>query len=466
MPPSRVVLLDGGVGHILKLKSADTKGHLNNFLGGALAPASAIKEAHRSFVDAGADLLTTATFGVTPGSLRRAGFPESELEGITRRVARVAVEVAAEENRRRREEEEEREGDGGDEEHEGGRGRGRRRRRRRRVLVAGCLPPLGDNCYLPSSSSSPASESDGSAATAAAAAVAVYERIAAALLEAGVDLFLVETCSDSADAEAAVQGAAAAAAAAAAASSASPSPTPPLWLSFTVDDEDPSRLRGGEELEAAATRALLEPKGGGGGGGRGGREEEEGGGGEGGKGETGHRIPVSALLLNCSSPRAVSVALPLLRRAVERSLERRREGEKEEEVKEVGLGCYANGFQLSTTSWLRSEGTLLPLPPPPAAAAAPAAASAADEAEDGTNDYDEGGMITPEAYARHARGWLKSCPFFPSSSASSPSSPSASPSPSASSSFFVLGGCCGVGPEHVRALRSLLDSEEEGSRPL
>ena len=417
-PFPRFVLLDGGVGHILKSK--DPKGQLN-FLGGALAPETAIREAHRSFVAAGADVLTTATFGVTPGSLRRAGIAEGELEGITRRVARLAVEVAAEENRRRR----------GKEGREGG-----------RVLVAGCLPPLGDNCYLPYSSSS----LDGSAV---AAAAVIYERIAAALLEAGVDLFLAETCSGSADAEAAVRGAssavaASASAAAAAASFPAPSPPPPLWLSFTVDDEVPSRLRGGEELEAAATRALLGPRG---------------------DREAGLRIPVSALLLNCSSPRAVSAALPLLRRAVERaSLERRRKGGEKGEREEVGLGCFANGFRLTTTSWLRSQGAALPLRP---AAAAPTAAdeAAAAEEEDGTDsgDFDEGGTISPGAYARHARWWLLKSGYR-SSSSCSPSSPS--------SSFFVLGGCCGVGPGHVRALRSLLDSEEEeeeeeeGSRPL
>ena len=98
MPPSRFVLLDGGVGHLLK--SADQKGNLN-FLGGALSPASAIREAHQKFADAGCDVLTTATFGVTPVSLRRAGLLSEEgeeIERITRRVARVAVEVAAEEN--------------------------------------------------------------------------------------------------------------------------------------------------------------------------------------------------------------------------------------------------------------------------------------------------------------------------------------------------------------------------------
>lgn len=433
MPPSRFVLLDGGVGHLLK--SADHKGNLN-FLGGALSPASAIREAHQKFADAGCDVLTTATFGVTPVSLRRAGLLSEEgeeIERITRRVARVAVEVAAEENDKRREKEKEKdmekekkEGEGGEEEAGGG-GRGRGRR----VLVAGCLPPLGGNCYLPNDDDS-------------ADAAAVYQRIATALLEAGVDIFLIETCSGGADAEAAARGAASAVAAAAAKSPSSPPPPPlPLWLSLTVDDEDPSRLRGGEGLEAAARRALDW-----------GREEA--------KSRT--LLPVSALLLNCSSPRAVSAALPLLRRAASDT----RGGA------DLGIGCYANGFRRSTTSWLRfSSGGAAAPPSSSSSSSVPAAAPADAADEEGPDeDYDEDGMITAEAYARHAAGWVRSFRCRRSGggggergggSKGGDGGEESSPGSSSTSSFFVLGGCCGVGPEHLRVLRSLLDdSEEEG----
>ena len=442
MPPSppRFVLLDGGVGHILKTK--DPKGN-TNFLGGALASEAAIREAHREFVAMGAEVLSTATFGVTPFSLKRAGIPDAELEGTVRRVARLAVEVAAEENGKREKQKWEQEG--------GVRGQGGRGGRGRPVLVAGCLPPLGYNCYLPSCAREEDEES----------AAAVYERIARALLEAGVDLFLVETCSGGRDAEAAARGAAAAAAAA---SSSSSSQTL-LWLSFTVDDEEPSKLRGGEELEAAARRAL--ERGAGGGGGGGGRRG--GGGGEGRGGGAENRLPVSALLLNCSSPRAVSRALPLLCKVL---VSDKGAGGGGARKKAVGLGCYANGFRATTTSWLRSEGVVPPPPPPPpsiAAAAAPSAAASPLEAaaEKEEEDFDEDGMITPEAYARHALGWVRSCYSSGGGGGSGNRSKSCSgggeesSSSSSSSSFFVLGGCCGVTPVHIGALRSLLDSEED-----
>ena len=408
MPSSsttRFLLLDGGMGHLLK-----RQGNATSFLGGALASEPAtIKEAHRKFIEAGAADLTTATFGVTPVSLKRAGIPDSELEGITRRVARLAVEVAAEENAKRQEE-----AGGG----KGGKGK--------RVLVAGCLPPLGQNCYLPRCCSPSSERSINEAA-------AVYERIAGALLEAGVDLFLAEACSGSGDAEAAVRGATRAAAN----SSRSPSPASrsfPLWLSFTVDDEQPLRLRGGEELEAAARRALS--------------QKEKG------------RLPVSALLLNCSSPGAVSKALPVLLKVIS----------EQQEGEEIGIGCYANGFRRTTTSWLRAEGVALP---PPTPSSPSNAAAAEEEEEEADYGYDgEEGMITPGCYARYARRWVRSFRCGSGSGGGSGScggsgsgggsktEKSCRSSPPRPPSFFVLGGCCGVGPEHIRALRDLLDAED------
>ena len=81
-------------------------------------------------------------------------------------------------------------------------------------------------------------------------------------------------------------------------------------------------------------------------------------------------------------------------------------------------------------------------------------------------------MITAEAYARHAAGWVRSFHCRRSDggggergggSKGGDGGEESSPGSSSTSSFFVLGGCCGVGPEHLRVLRSLLDdSEEEG----
>ena len=57
----------------------------------------------------------------------------------------------------------------------------------------------------------------------------------------------------------------------------------------------------------------------------------------------------------------------------------------------------------------------------------------------GADDYTElsggggsgGGIIKPEAYVRHAQQWV-------------------------AAGASIVGGCCGIGPEHIRALRAAL----------
>lgn len=107
---------------------------------------------------------------------------------------------------------------------------------------------------------------------------------------------------------------------------------------------------------------------------------------------------VEALLVNCCAPGSVTAALPELRGAA---------GHRR-------LGAYANGFRNTTSSFLGQEtsgGAALEQPP---------------------GDYDEAeGLILPGAYARHARRWVDL-------------------------GATIVGGCCGVGPEHIRAVKAAL----------
>lgn len=50
-------------------------------------------------------------------------------------------------------------------------------------------------------------------------------------------------------------------------------------------------------------------------------------------------------------------------------------------------------------------------------------------------DYDAEGIITPEAYLRHAQRWV-------------------------AAGANIIGGCCGVGPQHVQLLASSLQAAE------
>lgn len=106
---------------------------------------------------------------------------------------------------------------------------------------------------------------------------------------------------------------------------------------------------------------------------------------------------LEALLVNCCAPAAASAALPALRAAAPARLR---------------VGVYANGFRTTTTEWLTGgKGPRLE----------------ADEA-----DYDAAsGIITPDAYARSAAGWRDA-------------------------GASVVGGCCGVGPEHIQAVAQVL----------
>ncbi|MGC9399213.1 MAG: homocysteine S-methyltransferase family protein [Anaerolineae bacterium] len=117
----------------------------------------AIRRLHRSYVEAGADLILTNTFGGSRLRLQRQGLAERTVE-INRAAARLAREVAEE-----------------------------------RVFVLGDLGPTGE-LLAPLGALSYAD------------AVVAFAEQAGALAEGGVDALLVETLSDLNEARAAVEG--------------------------------------------------------------------------------------------------------------------------------------------------------------------------------------------------------------------------------------------------------------------
>lgn len=145
-------------------------------------------------------------------------------------------------------------------------------------------------------------------------ATAAYAEIAG-LLGPACDLILCETVASRAHAESVLAGAAAA--------------SRPVWLALTVQDDDGTRLRSGEALSDVIDLAVS---------------------------------GAQAILVNCSSPEAISASLPVLAQSG------------------LPFGAYANGFERISEAFLGDKPTVDSL----------------------TARRD----LTPAAYADHVMGWV------------------------------------------------------------
>mmetsp|Transcript_23412 Transcript_23412/g.64956 ORF Transcript_23412/g.64956 Transcript_23412/m.64956 type:complete len:318 (+) Transcript_23412:108-1061(+) len=314
MPKGEAVrLLDGGMGHELKLRrvhegmdpSLETLAEC--FIPGALANRDrpeAVRQLHKDYIASGARAITTNNFILTPHSLSKVGFA-AELSLLTQEAGKRAREAADASNVA--------------------------------VLVAGCIPPLWESYQTEGLGSQLEMEE-------------TYAQIVEALLPY-VDVFLCETLASRAEAKAAIAAAS--------------SKGKPLWISWTLQDDSSGTLRNGESLKDAvedvATTACVE-----------------------------------ALLLNCSSPEAITAGLSVLRGCAPES---------------VLIGGYGNGFETTTSEWL--------------------AGGKNDVAAARTAEDFKGGIITEKAYAAHALQWVNL-------------------------GANIVGGCCGVGPSHINAVADAL----------
>ena len=192
------ILLDGGMGRQLARMGAPFRQPEWSALALMEAP-EMVAEAHRQFIDAGAEVITTNSYALVPFHIGEARFASdgARLADLSGRLARQAADAAA-----------------------------------RPVKVAGSLPPLFGS-YRP----------DLFDAARAPEMLAVLTEGLAPYS----DLWLAETQSSIIEAEAAAKAALARAA-------------KPLWISYTLQDEtdDPAtpRLRSGEPAGAAAKAAL------------------------------------------------------------------------------------------------------------------------------------------------------------------------------------------------------------------
>lgn len=229
---NNVVLLDGGMGQELRRRSSRPASPLWSAQV-MLDEPHLVQAAHRDFIDAGARVITVNTYSATPKRLARDGNPEmfEPLHAAALEAAHQAREESGQD-----------------------------------VRIAGCLPPLVGSYH-------PEVVPDD------ATCLHDYRRIVE-LQAAGVDLFLCETMSLTREARSATIAAAESGL--------------PVWVSFTVDDSDGTRLRSGETLADAAQEVV--------------------------------NAGAERILINCSVPEAVTAGM--------------------DELAKVGMpfGGYANGF--------------------------------------------------------------------------------------------------------------------------
>ncbi len=292
-----ITLLDGGMGRELKRMGAPFRQPEWSALALKEAPET-VELAHTAFIAAGAEVIITNSYALVPFHIGEARFATDgeSLAELSGRLARAAADAVTD----------------------------------RKVRVAGSLPPLFGSYHPELFDAARAPE-------------------LLAPLVAGqaphVDLWLGETLGSIAEAEAV--------------RTALGSDTRPLWISYTLADEDidpeVARLRSGEPA-ADAVRAAA-------------------------------RLGAAAVLFNCSQPEVMAPALGSARGALATI------------DADIALGAYANTF-------------------PPKGDSAQANADLSDLRDD----------LEPAGYLRFARDWV-------------------------ARGATIVGGCCGIGPEHIAALR-------------
>lgn len=284
-----LTLLDGGMGQELLLRTGAAPTPLWSTQVMIDQP-DVVRDVHLDYLRAGADVIVLNTYAATRSRLERDGL-DGEFERLQELACSLAVDARAESGR--------------DD-----------------ARIAGCLSPYGWS-YRPE-------------------LAPPYEELwpryaeAARIQAPHVDLMLCETMGSIEEARSAVRGASEAGV--------------PVWVSWSVIDDDTARLRSGEPV-ADAVAAVAE-------------------------------FDVEAVLLNCSVPEAIDVALPSL------------------EAAGLPFGAYANGFHHIVEQFLPGSTV---------------------------DDLEARPDLDPPTYLEIVNRWV-------------------------AGGATIVGGCCEVGPVHIRAI--------------
>jgi S-methylmethionine-dependent homocysteine/selenocysteine methylase len=294
-----ITILDGGMGRQLLRMGAPFR--LPEWSALALIEAPRfVSDAHQAFIAAGAQIITTNSYALAPSRLGDERFAAEGrgLADLSGRLAREAADRAASQ-----------------------------------VLVAGSLPPVFET-YRPDLFD-------------ADRAPAIIDVLVAGLAP-HIDLWLVETQSSTAEADVAI-------------AAARRQSNLPLWVSFTLRDEEgrqgPPELRSGESVAEAVALAV--------------------------------KRGAQAILFNCSQPEVMDAAVLAAADAITHG-----------GTGAMRIGVYANSFAPEPS-------TVEPY------------AGISEMRRD----------VSPARYLQWAEQWVRS-------------------------GATIIGGCCGIGPEHIESLRA------------
>jgi S-methylmethionine-dependent homocysteine/selenocysteine methylase len=242
--PDRPILLDGGMGRELRSRGVNVLTAIWSANGLISAP-DIVRQIHQDYISAGADIITANTYSIIRSNLAKEGI-EDRLEELNVLACTLAGQA--------------------------------RQKANPSVLIAGSLPPLVGS-YRPD-------------LVGRVEDIEPLYREQADLLAPYVDLFLCETMSSAAEGRAAA--------------SAACQTDKPVWVAWTLHEDQSGKLRSGETI-SEATEVLSD-------------------------------LPVSGHLANCCAPESITQALPRL-----------------VEAGAAYVGGYANTFQPIPEDW-RLEG--------------------------------------------------------------------------------------------------------------
>lgn len=365
---NRITILDGGIGHELKRRgvvSSDgtfVAGVLQNEISDSLTNKINVVESIHTDYLAHCDVITTNSFVAVPQRMIESGLSRSESYPYPQMRAAQLI-IAAVYRAKTAITKHNATFDGEEDDN----------KNKQKKMIAGCIPPLTE-CYM-----------SNKVPTTIDLLINEYKVILSTLIidcqesVSQVDVLLAETLSTTREAQAILRSLAII-------RNNTKHQIPPLWISFTVHDDQPTKLRSDESLVLTCQSII--------------QEAAE------------LHITLKAIGINCSTPSAITESVPILVKLVEGM--------------DIKVIAYGNCFKTSTSEWitgLKNENAVTD------GNACTSETRRAEIMDYNTcindDDYDDKGILTVDAYSRYACEWARL-------------------------GARIIGGCCGCSPMHMQ----------------